>query len=240
MTEQRDGAGHVISYIYDSMRNMASMTDPYNAVTTFERDDRGQVTCEINSDGGMTKYEYDLLGNITKKVYPNGITQRSEYDLMSREVKSVNVYGLTTDYKYNARGDVTKTVDSHGNQVDYTYDKWGRMISSKDSTGKSQMYTYDEHDRIASEANEAGFSIEYKYDMISTTNKATGTASYIEGDRKSEYSYTKTGEIIGVNGGKTSETSEYNQGRLKSIAYPSGNCRAVAMVTCKASRCSRS
>lgn len=117
-TECQNGTGVVMSYAYDSMGRLTSVTDPLGRVTRMKYDTLGRLIEEKLPDAKATLYTYDTLGRLTTWRDPNGTVVTNTYDdgdrLIGRSIlRGTGVTGPTSEI--------------------YTYDALDRLISGKDS-----------------------------------------------------------------------------------------------------------
>lgn len=142
---QTDALNHITSFTYDPPGFMASLTDPSDAATTFDKADLTMT--KTDPLGKTTIYEYDKAGRI------KNITDRNN---------------KITHYTYTPDGVIdTITYDyPNGPSVSFTNDELDRITSMTDSLGTTTYnYTdYDSLNRILAVTDPNGFVVSYKYD----------------------------------------------------------------------------
>jgi RHS repeat-associated protein len=98
-------------------------------VATFERDEFGRVTEEIQQ-GKRIKYERDVQGRVTKRTLPNG---------------------AKTTYEFATDGALDR-LDHDGYRLELQRDKLGREVQRVGSGGAHIVSAYDELDRLTARA----------------------------------------------------------------------------------------
>src|SRR5690606_21017082 len=98
-------------------------------VTTFERDEFGRVTAEIQQ-GKRIQYQRDLQGRVTKRTLPNG---------------------ATTSYEFATDGSLDR-LEHDGYRLELKRDKVGREVLRAGSGGAQIASGYDELDRLTARA----------------------------------------------------------------------------------------
>jgi RHS repeat-associated protein len=142
-----------ISYAYDELNRLMSVTDPHGHETTYEYDDGGNLhltrypngvvstrthdatgrllAMVVTSEAGNRildeTYRRDATGNLIRTERGDGTVLAYEYDSLSR---------LTREIRYAGDGSVLR--DSH-----YTYDNVGNRTAVDDTAGGVRAYAYD-------------------------------------------------------------------------------------------------
>ena len=84
-----------MSFVYDSVGNLAKQT---------------------NANGEVIEYSYDKLGNVTLIQTPNTST-KYEYDILGRLTKVTDKNNLVTKYTYDSVGNLIKEEKGNGNHI---------------------------------------------------------------------------------------------------------------------------
>lgn len=261
--EQPNGA--ILEYGYDKAGNKTSLTTTINGISTtvtYTYDDLNRLASVTDAEFNTTTYTYDSVGNRDSVSYPNGVTTSYEYDVLNRlkaleTVDSNNViqdrfdYTLTpsgrrerideadgrvTEYVYDDLYRLTHetiTDPVNGNYVaEYQYDKVGnRSYSIID--GVHTQYDYDFNDRLTQQGG-----VHYTYDDNGNTltetedsdvttyrynakNKLASVSKLVGGvATESSYAYNVDGIRVGqvLNGANTAYVVDSNQAYAQVLA----------------------
>jgi YD repeat-containing protein len=113
------GPERISQYEYDTVGNLATVTEPKGAATTGDATDFVtryayeaiyQQTSVTNAAGDVISYTYDEVGNLVKTVDPrknasadpDDFTSTTEYDLNHRPVSTTDAAGNTGSTDYDA------------------------------------------------------------------------------------------------------------------------------------------
>ncbi|MFJ3405317.1 DNRLRE domain-containing protein [Promicromonospora sp. NPDC090134] len=135
-------------YAYDTVGNLATVTEPKGVattgdatdfVTTYGYDAIYQQTSVTNADGDVIRYSYDEVGNLVKTVDPkkdatadpDDFTSTTEYDLNHRPVSATDAAGNSSATEYDADGLTVSSTDPDGNTSYVTYDERGAQVETK-------------------------------------------------------------------------------------------------------------
>lgn len=157
-------------YTYDTVGNLATVTEPKGVattgdatdfVTTYGYDAIYQQTSVTNADGDVIRYSYDEVGNLVKTVDPkknatsdpDDFTSTTEYDLNHRPVSTTDAAGNSSSTEYDADGLAVSSTDPDGNTSYVTYDERGAQVETKsphESVGGVVQYrtTKVEYDEV--------------------------------------------------------------------------------------------
>lgn len=220
--EDPDGYGYVTDYTYDVFGNLRKVKqgsqggfqERYFAYDSLGRIVRaGNPEQEINTnlppltdpvtgrDQWSVAYTYDVINSTDTLTDPRGVVTTTQYDQLGR-VKTIRYANDPTDtppvtYTYDAGGVNFKgkltSVSSSVSTYNYTeYDALGRVKGSSQVTG-GQTYT-----------------MSYGYDLAGELTSQT----YPSG-RVVTTGYDVAGRVIGLNGQKAAQTTQY----LSAIKY---------------------
>ncbi|WP_163573766.1 RHS repeat protein [Fodinicola feengrottensis] len=162
-TVSPSGATTTVSYFHNG-GDIASVTDPAGAVTSYTYDGVGQtLTQKENSDtfpnGLITSYTYNKAGQVTSEADP-GVTNRI--------TGAVHTANISTSYAPDGQLLSQTTADVTGGDAprttSVTYDDHGLAATSTDPLGKITSYSYDGYGRRTSETDPSGQTTAYTYD----------------------------------------------------------------------------
>ena len=193
---------------YDENGLLIKFTDENSNVTTYEYDDRCNMTKETDARGNSviksynslnkpteitdkngykTTVTYDEVGNIVKITYPpvSGVIPEETfvYNDKNQMTQHTDVRGTVTVYTYDTNGmPATKKVGSRG-AITYSYEN-GLLKSQTDALGHTTTYTHNTIGQIATVKNADNKTTTYTYDnsghVLATTdaNGKTVTNTY--------------------------------------------------------------
>lgn len=152
LIEKTDKRNNTWKYAYDARGDMTRREDPVDSyssahytadVTTWEYNDRNQVTKMTNALGEVTEYKYDARGNLTDAIEPNGVTTTSVYNDKGQMSSMTDAEGRTTSFEYDSHGNRDKIIDPGGGITLITYDDAGRVTARTDAEHHTTRYEYD-------------------------------------------------------------------------------------------------
>jgi YD repeat-containing protein len=135
ISSQTDATGREVSYGYDDMGNLTSVSSPHEnryTTTTYDFHNQPIETCEITTEGQF------IL--------------RASYDLLGRKISSTDRYGNSTQYYYDAFHRLKKVIHpevlNENNQpthptFSYTYDLFGNVLAIEDPQGFITSKSYN-------------------------------------------------------------------------------------------------
>ena len=209
VTACTDFRGMTVSYGYDQMGNMVTVTYPGGRIVRYSYYKNGSLKSVTDWDDRETSYEYDGNGRLVRTARPDGSVETRTYDAAGRLIKQVDVNGETVinarDYTYDEAGNIVAASMSNGAEfsaltnavmeydaanrlIKYNgeavkYDADGNMIYGP-VNGVMTALTYDCRNRLVS----AG-GITYEYDA--ENNRISKTI----GKTKTSYVYDTTGSL---------------------------------------------
>jgi YD repeat-containing protein len=139
-----NGGAYTLSYGYNLVGELTSVTDPWNLQTTYTHDANGRVTSVGGAGFGYTNLAQNLayraFGAIKSMSYGNGTSLSTRFDNRLR-LTEWNVPGVMGwDYYYNVFGEnsqrVTYARSLNNTTLDraYDYDHVGRLTESHTGT----------------------------------------------------------------------------------------------------------
>jgi YD repeat-containing protein len=194
-----------VSYTYDGLDNITTLTDPDGEVLTYEYDPLGNVAVVTDPNGGLTTFAYDELARETRRDFPNGVWTEYVYDdagqvthITTRDAADILVAyeylydpaGQMVDasrdgvpeatYQYNAAGWLTGADYSPYHDYVYTYDTVGNRLTKEEGPAVTS-YLYNNEDRVLTQTFPDTSAIDYVYDdnaNVIQTISAWGTVDY--------------------------------------------------------------
>lgn len=126
---ERDQAGKITRFAYDSVGNLTSVTDPMQFVTSYEYDESDNRISQTDANLHTTTMDHDELGRMVRRKYPNGDTETFGYDANGNMLCKVDgnpggvgTGGDSTVYIYDSRNrEVFRRYTNSGNTVETRY-----------------------------------------------------------------------------------------------------------------------
>jgi len=146
---QKDRLGRVSSFLYDSLRQLVSTTDPAGRQVKYEWCRCGDLKSLIDAMGRVTFWKHDVQGRVSYKQYPDGSRETYGYDPSnSRLVSVTDAKGQVKNFAYNLDNSLAgvsyQNAQTTTPGVSYAYDAiYGRLTSMTDGIGTT---TYSYHD----------------------------------------------------------------------------------------------
>jgi RHS repeat-associated protein len=186
-----------ISYSYDANSNITSETSSGNTIS-YTYDGINRVTSVTDSFGKTIAYGYDKVGNRTSLTYPGNKTISYQFDAADRLENLTDWLNDTTEYVRNDAGQVTETRLGNRTKVTYGYDTAGRLILLKNL--KADGTIISSHDMTLDGAGNITESL-MDLPLLPTLPPAIGTMTYDNKNRISQvgsdsYNHDQTGRSI--------------------------------------------
>ncbi len=147
-----------LSYSYDSVGNILSITDGVRTASqTFQYDALNRLS-QASGNYGVKNYSYDEIGNILSK---DGLTYT--YGEGEAGVHAVTSMSDGTVFQYDTNGNITKK--TNGSLIwDYSYDAENRLKEAKKNSQTAAKFEYD---------GDGGRTkkIAYNTNQLNTTNR---------------------------------------------------------------------
>lgn len=219
-----------VHYAYDPVGKRAAVTYPDGKVVTYGYDALNRLSSVTDWLNQTTSYAYDPASNLTGASYPNETAVAVSYDAANRATQIQNSYQgsaiwntasfTTFTYALDPVGNPTQVTDGGGNVTSYSYDPLYQLKSVANSGGTTK-YAYDAVGNRVS-LNGPGGSVTYTYDADDRLLKA-GSTSYTydaDGNRLSStstaktlnYAYDATNRLVAVSGGQSASFTYDGEG----------------------------
>jgi RHS repeat-associated protein len=175
--------GKIITYSYDAVDRLASVTDWASRESRYSYDAAGRQVGIQFGNGTQATYTYDdadRLINIMHTSPVSGTIGVFTYtlDAVGNRLSVEDLNGLT-NYTYDPLYRLTQVTYPHGETVSYSYDSMGNRLSMNSSQSGITNYTYDVGDRLLS-AGPLNFAWDANGNMI---GKGSATFTYDALDR---------------------------------------------------------
>ncbi|MEV8152288.1 RHS repeat-associated core domain-containing protein, partial [Streptomyces fradiae] len=196
----RDGRRvQVLSYTYDGMGDLTSVTNSGGLPLRFTYDGESRVTSWTDTNGSTFRYVYDEHGRVVETIGPEGfMSGRFAYEPEHRVTRYTDSTGATTVFHFNELAQVVARTDPAGHTVHQTWDRWDHLLTRTDELGRTTHYAYDEAFNLIS---------------VHLPDGSVSTAEY--------NTFNRAVCVTGPDGARW--TQEWNdQGRLTTVTGPDG------------------
>jgi RHS repeat-associated protein len=206
----RDRLGRLTHYVYNSIRQLISVTDPAQRQTRFSYCDCGEMDQLIDAMGRITTWRHDLAGRVTAKIYADGSTIKYAYEPLSGRLSSV------TDEKKQVK---TRTYNLDNTLAGINY-------ANSEHATPNVAFTYEaDLPRLKSMADGIG-ATDYAYNPIIPGTLGAGQLASVDGPLPNDtvtYTYDELGRRTGYAINGVGETRSFDPlGRLLSAVNPLG------------------
>ena len=218
------------SFQYNSIRQKVSETDPLGRVTTYAYCDCGDLESITDPLNYLTLFYRDNQGNPTNIVYSDGYAVDQQFDSLRRLTNRTDTAGASTSYTYNNQGLIATISNTAGQVAAYTYDINDRLVSATDVNGVTVTRDYDASGRLRRQAypdngqevfnytqnvpgmtsytNPVNNYFVYAYDAAGRkTNEIAGTSGV--NLRTNRFAYNAAGDLLTLLDGKGNSTAWY-------------------------------
>lgn len=253
--EERDVTGRGKSFTYDALGRLTSVVflnasgNPVaggDGTATYEYDEVGNQTAQIDAEGNRTEFRYNQMGWLTETILPEGQIEAYTYDAFGNLLTRTDAAGYTTTYTYDSMNRLIRTEadPSHPSLalghapavIENTYNLDGTIATSRVLNAASvvlydEAMTYDARGRLIEKASGAG-TLSYAY----TGNGLVETVASDAAEGLSlGYSYDAANRLIGVQDNRsilpdTRYTYDRN-GNLDHLILPNGIEKSFAYNT---------
>ena len=213
-----------MTYTYDALGNLTTVTDPNGNTMTFRYNGAGELTEKTDIHGCTTRYTYNSMGQVETITDPDGNTTTHEYAPGGRHLKTTYPGGSSITYTYDAGGRVKTRQHSNGYTLTYTYDSLGRITEVRSSKNQKKTYAYDAMGNVTAATDANGNTTRYTYTMggkLATVTDPMGNTT--------EYAYDPLDNLTAIrrkgNSGGKDHATVYERdpfGRVLCITDPLG------------------
>lgn len=238
-----DGAGNPTTYTYDGAGRVITVKDGRNYVTSYEYNDRGQLTKVYNPDHtaqtpSFRSFAYDSYGNrtgVTNELTNTWVYTYDEYRRLKTEADPVNVAaGKKTTYEYAGLGGASScgscttksyptmitTPAGRRTRIEYNseWEKITEIAGADTPDAATTSYTYDVLGRVDSMTDPRLKIWRYEYNNRNRRTKATQPVVPNQATIFTEWTYDGVGNKLTEkrSGDTVATVNEYDAGnRLK-------------------------
>lgn len=234
-------AGGDRSFTYDAYGHMASSTDSEGHTLTYDYDELDRVRTITYPDATYEQYEYDDLSLVAMRDREGRWTRQMYNPLMQRVAtqdpelritqfqwcrcgklrRFVDGNGNVTEWQRDEDGRVTKQINADASFETYTYDLSGRLQTNVDPMGRTTTYAYTVDDRIAKKdySDTATPDVTYAYDAwyprLTSQVDGTGTTTFTY--HPDGTATNGAGQVALVNGPVSNDTLKFTYDELSRL-----------------------
>ncbi len=170
------------SFVNSSFGDVTSHTDARGFATTFNYNNRRQLTNSVAPTNLVTKITYDVVGNAASATDRRGnvtsnIWSATHHLLATSLPTTLQGTPIVTNI-YDNRDWLIRTVDPLQNPTLYTNDADGRLVSQTDPLVRTTMFGYDADSHKTSTKNAAGEITSQNWDQHGNLIKITDGAGH--------------------------------------------------------------
>ena len=195
LLETQDAKGASFKNEYNHLGQLIS-TYNNGQVTTYHRNEKGQITSIVDALGNEESYCYDSCGFVKEKKDKDGFLTSFSYKENGLLNEILYGNGQTVKFSYNALNQLEEVKDWNG-KLRFTLDPLGRILATEDSDGQTVRY-------------ERGLG-------------GQRTAMIYPDGKRLDYIYNEMAQLVKLQSPEGVFQYAYDQmGRLESKSYPNG------------------
>ncbi|MDQ0946064.1 RHS repeat-associated core domain-containing protein [Streptomyces sp. V1I1] len=143
-----DGPVQIVSFGYDSDRNLDAVTNSSGLPLRFTYDQDGRVTSWTDRKDSTYHYTYDSTGRVTRTTGPDGfLSSAFTYDVHSEPGHRVTRYtdstGATTLFHVNQALQIVAETDPLGHTTHFEFDAYDQVLAQTDALGHTTRFERD-------------------------------------------------------------------------------------------------
>jgi RHS repeat-associated protein len=169
-------------FLNNAFGDVLSHTNARGFVTTFQYNNRRQLTNSVAPTNLVTKIAYDPVGNVAGMTDARGNTASNTWSatrhLLATTLPSTPQGVPVITNAYDSRDWLTRTVDPLQNPTLYTNDLAGRLISLTDPVQRTTTFGYDADSRKIAATNAAQEVASQQWDARGSLLKLTDGAGH--------------------------------------------------------------
>ncbi len=143
-----DGRGRDSEMTYNSRGLLTELTDDRGTVS-YSYDFLGRVETMTDPQSGVSTFGYDASSNLVSTELPNGVVTESTFNSDGQLSSMTSTAGSTVlqsrDYTYDLAGNRTSEIDESSLVTGYAYDNLDRLVEFDPPGSGSVAYGYDDH-----------------------------------------------------------------------------------------------
>ncbi|KWZ73592.1 putative RHS repeat-associated core domain protein [Winkia neuii] len=223
LTEAVDPTGVRLSFSYDRLGLLVSLTNGDGHSYRFERDGAGRLVAVVSPLGERSEFSYDRAGRLVARTDPEGATTRFTYDRGGRLVSEQGPDGAESKLIYGKDGQIAALVDPLGATIRCEWDDLANLTSVVGKGGLGAKFTFDSLSHLTGFADAAGERWKADYD---TEGNVVGVVDPT--GVKTSFAYTPKRSVAIREGGPIVAMAYDELGRLEQIEDGRGHFEEVS------------
>ena len=160
----RNGQNEITTWAYDTNGYLKSVTGSIAGATiSYTYDAIGRLQTVTDSEGYTVTYAYDAIDRVTKVTYPDGTVERTLYFRLDPEWKQDRL-GRLTHLFFDADRRLERVEDPASRVAQYNWCVCGALDSLVDGEGQKTSFDYDVQGRLAKKTYADGTFTQLTYD----------------------------------------------------------------------------
>ena len=207
-------------YTYDSMNNVASISDPLGHVTNYTYDSQGNTLTQTDPLGKTTTWTYDAVNDVTSVTDPLGRATLTTYDGTGDRLSATTAGGEVQHWTYNGDGTVDTWADARGKTTHYSYNGVGQLASTTDPDGRIRQVGYNSAGIVTSTTDPGGNVSQFTNDPGGRVLTSTDPNGHTTTN-----TYDVDGNVVSIEtaGGHTTTKTYDAAAELTSTTDPAGH-----------------
>lgn len=166
--------GHVQSYQYDVLGDVAAGIDPMGQAMQYARDDERRVTGVTDPLGRTNAFAYDTAGRLAQARAAGMVPALYRRNSLGLVDRITDPLGAEWAFSYTGMGRLQTRTDPLTNMWTYFHDLLGRRAGAVAPDGTAITNRYDTAGRVTNIAHSAGLNLSYAYDGLGQMTGAAG------------------------------------------------------------------
>jgi len=214
-----------LSYTYDSVGNILTITDGVNTGTqNFQYDELNRLIQAQGTRYGSKIYRYDTIGNIIEKdnkTYSYGITVNGQF----KKPHAVTSLSDGTTFGYDANGNMNQKIDVSRQLTEYSYDVENRLTQVTRNGVILANYVYDgDGGRVSKVVTQNGITTTTQFigSLFETTSSTANTTI-----QNTRYIFLGDSRVASISGNQTLYYHDDHLGGTNVLTDSTGNLKEV-------------
>ncbi|OCG37396.1 hypothetical protein A9G29_11470 [Gilliamella sp. Fer2-1] len=170
---------------------LQSETDANGATKTYQYNEEGLKTVEIDALGHQTHYEYTVNAELKTIIYPDNSYE--DYTWQRGRIIRIEKNGLIWRIRYNHHDDIIELETPDGLLTRHRYNEDGQRLSTQYPDGSEQHFTWGDNGELQQLGFSDGRLFQFSYDALL---RLTVVSDGQQG--KTYYTYDDLGQITKI------------------------------------------
>lgn len=235
LTTMTDALAHTNLTVYDSGGNVIATVDGNSLRTTYAYDARNRLTTVTDPLSHNTVYGYDSGGNRTSVTDPLSHATAYGFDALNRVTTITDAHTAVTTIAFDAAGREVGLTDPNGNRTTWAYDAADRMTTETAPVPVGQngvsTYAYDNANQLTDQTDRDGRRTTFAYDLAGRQVNERWLDASGGTVATITYTYDADNELTGAADPNATLTFTYDSGGRQTAAGTSGGGTGQPSVT---------